>query len=124
MFASIDEAWNTEHFFPLNENRNYKKNTYEHFDNNIDLSDIYADNTFNQNQHKYDEKIERAITCSDFLEHIKKCNKCKNKLKKNNRSLSNNTKEIMTIIVICVSIIIIMDIFTKLVKYAYLRKQL
>ena len=121
MYSLIDEAWNNisldnlsdkiyESFEPIQNNK---------YDNVTEINNIYSD--INTEDVLPDIK-KQELTCEELINKVLSCEKCKKmlikKLLSDNLVIpnlnSNETKEIMILILIGLIIIIIIDLFIRI----------
>ena len=121
MYSLIDEAWNN---IPLD---NLSEKIYESFepiqnnkyDNVTEINNIYSD--INTEDVLPDIK-KQELSCEELINKVLSCEKCKKmlikKLLSDNLVIpnlnSNETKEIMILILIGLIIIIIIDLFIRI----------
>ena len=104
---------------------NFGTDIYEYTDPELP----YVDDLYSDNEQNVSHKIKKP-NCADYLKHILKCKKCykimqkkfgkKNKIIKNRQSFldeffTDDVKEILMVIVIGIFIILILDIFVRII---------
>jgi hypothetical protein len=144
MYADINEVWDNTQTVPIfqtikKNNNNFRidedtlippkreKNLY--IDDQI-YNDYNYDNYNNYKPKTEDkpviEKFSSIIKCSDILNHLSKCDKCQEIVKhkynikiiqeKNFSFVNDNMKEIFTIILFGIFMVLILDIIVKIIK--------
>ena len=119
MYSLIDEAWNN---IPLDNLSNKLYETFEPIDKNTfenEIETVYSDiNT----EDVLPEIKKNDLSCEELINKVLSCKKCKNMLIKrlltDNLVIpnvkSNETKEILILILIGLIIIIIIDLFIRI----------
>lgn len=119
MYSLIDEAWNNISLDNLSDKINETFEPLSSKNNISELDDIYSDiNT----EDVLPEIKKSELSCEDLINKVLSCQKCKNMLIKrlltDNLVIpninSNETKEIMILILIGLIIIIIIDLFIRI----------
>ncbi len=134
MYCSIEEAWNNQQvpqfqtYFARDSNditnvqqspTTYSvppklyidKETVKESNNLMSLDEIL------NNSHEHFNNNNNNIDCQTFLKHLSKCMTCKNKLNSYNRMpnyFSNDVREIIIILMIGIFVILILDLFLKI----------
>jgi|TARA_Y200000002_G_C22683199_1_gene664938 hypothetical protein len=120
MYSLIDEAWNN---IPLDNLSNKLYETFEPIDKNTfenEIETVYSD--INTEDVLPEIKKKNDLSCEELINKVLSCKKCKNMLIKrlltDNLVIpnvnSNETKEILILILIGLIIIIIIDLFIRI----------
>lgn len=121
MYSLIDEAWNN---MPLENLSNKLYETFEPIEKNTynvnEIETVYSD--INTEDVLPDIKKKNDLSCEELINKVLSCQKCKNMLIKrlltDNLVIpnvnSNETKEILILILIGLIIIIIIDLFIRI----------